>query len=318
MQSNPSWFLKTPLHSLLAITISSCIHLTLGLVLALILIGVGGKEGDSLKLTIASLDHAEEVTELSLTMDPPPVSPQERMDPSPELTLSTDISFAVATSGASIGGGNSGNSDSTGSNSAKVIALTASVGGGEVAATKPSKSRASFFGASAEGNRFVFVIDSSGSMRGPRWESLCKELIRAIQSLSPDQEFFVISFDSLAHPMFGVPPPRGKFLKAIQKNVDRLQNWIRSVRLGNNTLPSTAVGLAMKLEPDAIFLLSDGEILDSTLNDLRVWNRKQTEDGDVKAAIPIHTVLLHSQIGYVALESIAKENSGTFTPVQPR
>lgn len=311
MQSNPSWFSKTRLHSLIAFAISSCIHLTLGLALALILIGARGKDGNSLKIAIASLDNAEEVAELSLTVDPPPVSPAEQMDPSPELTISTDISFNVSTSGAAIGGGNKG------SHSASVIALTAGARGGEQAATKPSKSRASFFGANAEGNRFVFVIDSSGSMRGPRWESLCKELIRAIKSLSPDQEFFVIGFDSLAHPMFGVPPPRGKFLKAINKNVDRLQNWIRSVRLGNNTLPAAAVGLAMKLEPDAIFLLSDGEILDSTLNDLRVWNRKKTEDGEIKATIPIHTVLLHSQIGYAALESIAKENSGTFTPVQP-
>jgi len=311
MQSNPSWFSKTRLQSLIAFAISSCVHLLLGLTLALILIGARGRDGNSLKLAIASLDNAEEVAELSLTIDPPPVSPEEQMDPAVELTISTEISFAVSTSGASIGGGN------TGGNSASVIALAAGAGGGEEAATKPAKSRASFFGANAEGNRFVFVIDSSGSMRGPRWEALCKELIRAIKSLSPDQEFFVISFDSLAHPMFGVPPPRGKFLTAINKNVDRLQNWIRSVRLGNNTLPSTAVGLAMKLEPDAIFLLSDGEILDSTLNDLRVWNRKKTDEGEVKAAIPIHTVLLHSQIGYAALESIANENGGTFTPVQP-
>jgi len=311
MQSNPSWFSKTRLQSLIAFAISSCVHLLLGLTLALILIGARGRDGNSLKLAIASLDNAEEVAELSLTIDPPPVSPEEQMDPAVELTISTEISFAVSTSGASIGGGN------TGGNSASVIALTAGAGGGEEAATKPAKSRASFFGASAEGNRFVFVIDSSGSMRGPRWEALCKELIRAIKSLSPDQEFFVISFDSLAHPMFGVPPPRGKFLTAINKNVDRLQNWIRSVQLGNNTLPSAAVGLAMKLKPDAIFLLSDGEILDSTLNDLRVWNRKKTDEGEVKATIPIHTVLLHSQIGYAALESIANENGGTFTPVRP-
>ena len=74
----------------------------------------------------------------------------------------------------------------------------------------------------------------------------------------------------------------------------------------------------MRLQPDAIFLLSDGEILDSTLQDLRVWNRKRNDDGEAKAVVPIHTVLLHSQIGYAALEAIANENGGTFTPVQPR
>jgi uncharacterized protein YegL len=181
-----------------------------------------------------------------------------------------------------------------------------------------TKSRASFFGAHADGNRFVFVIDSSKSMLGPRWEALCKELMRAIRSLSPDQEFFVISFDSVAHPMFGVAPPKCKFLMAEDKNFERIQNWLRSIRHGSNTYPAEAVGIAIRLQPDAIFLLSDGEISDSTIEDLRVWNRKQNEEDEEVALIPIHTVLLHSQVGFIALETIAQENGGTFTPVEPR
>ena len=183
--------------------------------------------------------------------------------------------------------------------------------------TEKAKTGASFFGAQAEGNRFVFVIDSSGSMRGPRWESLCKELVRAIKSLSPDQDFFVISFDAFAHPMFGSAPPKGKFLKAIDRNVKRVQNWLLSIEHGRNTFPASSVGMAMKLEPDGIFLLSDGEIKDSTVTDLRIWNRKQNEDGSTNALVPIHTVLLHSLMGYETLETIARENGGTFTPVKP-
>jgi hypothetical protein len=181
-----------------------------------------------------------------------------------------------------------------------------------------SKLLASFFGAQAYGNRFVFVIDSSGSMRGARWEALQKELIRAIKSLSPDQEFFVISFDSMAHPMFGKAPPAGTFLKPTSKNVQRVQNWIRSIVHGRQTFPASSVGIAMALKPDAIFLLSDGEINDSTVTDLRVWNRTVDEQGYAKATIPIHTVLLHSDAGYATLEAIANENAGTFTPVAPR
>ena len=312
MQSDSSWHSKLGFQSWIGFTISACFHLSLCLTLALISISVGGTDGSSLKLGIASSDNAEDFAELSLTNESPPVDPEEHPDPTPELTISTDSSLTASIAGATMGGG------STTGDRTSLLALTAGVRGGDGTEAILPKSRASFFGAIAEGNRFVFIIDSSGSMRGPRWESLCTELIRAIKSLSPDQEFFVISFDSFAHPMFGVPPPKGKFLNAVNKNVDRLQNWIRSIRLGNNTLPAAAVGIAMKLKPDAIFLLSDGEILDSTLEDLRIWNRKKTEDGELKAAIPIHTVLLHSKNGYAALESIANENSGTFTPVQPR
>ena len=179
------------------------------------------------------------------------------------------------------------------------------------------KSNATFFGAEADGNRFVFVIDSSGSMRGPRWEALCRELIRALQSLSPDQEFFIISFDSSAHPMFGLVPQRGAFLNPTAVNVANVLNWLVTFQLGGKTYPSSAVEMAMKLEPDAIFLLSDGEISDSTVQDLRLWNHKKDKEANAKTLIPIHTVLLHSQIGFATLQTIANENSGTFTPVRP-
>lgn len=287
--------------------------MALCLTLAFILISANSSVGKSLQLSNASNDPSADVTLLDVTLDLNPVQPDVSADPTLKLsTMSTDLSLPTDSVVASIGTG-----DSNG-NVAAQVAEAASMGGADEAVAHQSKTRASFFGAHADGNRFVFVIDSSGSMRGPRWEALCKELIRAIKSLSPDQDFFVISFDSIAHPMFGLAPPKGKFLKAVSKNVDRVQNWLLSIRHGSQTFPASAVGIAMKLEPDAIFLLSDGEISDSTVEDLRLWNRKKEEDGEIKVLVPIHTVLLHSQIGYATLETIARENGGTFTPVQPR
>ncbi len=313
MQSNPSWISKQRTQSLIAFFISTCIHLVLCLALAFILISAQGEIGKSWQFAIVSRDDVQEVSQLDFTFEATALSPLVPVDPTFALSsVSADISPALAPVTSSFSHG-----EAVGSVVAQV-AEAASTGGSNKGTTQKSKSQASFFGAQAEGNRFVFVIDSSGSMRGPRWEALCKELIRAIQSLSPDQDFFVISFDSTAHPMFGIPPPNGKFLKAVKKNVDRLQNWIRSIEHGRQTFPASAVGIAMKLEPDAIFLLSDGEINDSTVADLRIWNRKMATDGDVKTLVPIHTVLLHSQIGFATLEAIANENGGTFTPVRPR
>ncbi len=308
-----NWFTKPQTQSLIAFSISSFVHLVLCLTLAFILINAQGSVGKSLQLSYASTDSSADVTQLDATMDLNPVQPDLPSDPTIRISaMSADISLPLEPAVSSMG-----DRDSNG-NVAAQVAKAASTGGADEAVAHHSKSRASFFGAHADGNRFVFVIDSSGSMRGPRWEALCKELIRAIKSLSPDQDFFVISFDSMAHPMFGVAPPKGKFLKAVEKNVDRIQNWLRSIRHGSQTFPASAVGIAMKLEPDAIFLLSDGEISDSTVEDLRMWNRKKDDDGDVKVLVPIHTVLLHSQIGYATLEIIARENGGTFTPVHPR
>ncbi len=313
MQRKLSWLSKPKTQSLIAFSVSTVIHFGICLTLAFILISTLGDSGKSLQLAMVSTDETDAINELDFTVDSNSVSADVPFDSKIELSaMSRDIatpSFAIASS--------IGRADSL-DDAAAQAAQAARAGGADEVVDHKSKTRASFFGAEADGNRFVFVIDSSGSMRGPRWEALCKELVRAIKSLSPDQEFFVLSFDSMAHPMFGLAPPKGKFLKAVDKNLDRIRNWLRSIQHGSQTLPSSAVGIAMKLEPDAIFLLSDGEINDSTVEDLRIWNRKKDEEGNVKTLVPIHTVLLHSPMGFATLETIARENGGTFTPVRAR
>lgn len=306
----------------IAFVVSLCIHLTAAIVLAFCLV-IGGGEGEgSLLVSLAS--EAATAPELSSFA----IENQADLEPSPEPAetfvpeLNTSLSLDLVAPILEERIGTVGTLQSELASQVKLA--SASIGSADrikaaaASESDKSKTRAIFFGAEAYGNRFVFVIDSSGSMRGPRWDALYAELMRAIQSLSEDQEFFIISFDSSAHPMFGEPPPKGKFLHPDQKSIERVSSWLRSIQLGHQTFPSGAVGIAMALKPDAVFLLSDGEINDSTVQDLRVWNRVQDEDGNPKPHFPIHTVLLHSQIGFATLERIAQENGGTFTPVSAR
>jgi len=301
--------------ALVAFSISTCLHLAACVTLALILIGSKTNGRSTLNFAMSTEDADEALTtfEVSAPIDETSEEPAEPNTvielPTLELDSSLDEPTEVMPGTTAQGP------------SASVTLASSLAGAAGIELPKNYRSKASFFGAEAYGNRFVFVIDSSGSMRGIRWQSLCFELERAIKSLSPDQEFFIISFDSMAHPMFGKAPPLGKFLNPTPKNVTRARNWLRSIEHGHQTLPASAVLVAMKLKPDAIFLLSDGEINDTTVSDLRIWNHKidlQEEEEDIKTLIPIHTVLLHSAIGYATLERIASENSGTFTPVQPR
>lgn len=303
----------------IAFVVSLCIHLTAAIALAFCLVMGGGEGEGSLLVSLAS--EAATVPELSSFA----IENQADLEPSPEPTetfvpeLNTSLTMDVVTPMLEERIGTVGTLQSELASQVKFA--SASTGSADrirasaASESDKSKTKAIFFGAEAYGNRFVFVIDSSGSMRGPRWNALYAELMRAIQSLSEDQEFFIISFDSSAHPMFGEPPPKGKFLHPDQKSIERVSSWLRSIQLGHQTFPSGAVGIAMALKPDAVFLLSDGEINDSTVQDLRVWNRVQDKDGNPKPHFPIHTVLLHSQIGFATLERIAQENGGTFTPV---
>ena len=77
-------------------------------------------------------------------------------------------------------------------------------------------------------------------------------------------------------------------------------------------MPAQAMQYALELNPDAIFLLSDGELQDNTVAVLRLLN----PPGSERRQIPVHTVHLFSFQGRLTLQQIALENSGTFTSIQ--
>jgi hypothetical protein len=311
--ANPSVGPTTVFRLWMSLLISASLHLGLAVLLAMVLVVSQRNGSGTIHLNASDSDADQSVPELAeLDMSSSPsTSTEESNSQTIALDLPTnELDFESLSSGSMRVPIRAVSTDA--------ISGKSLVGGMQVIlqeSDKPKSSRATFFGAQAEGNRFVFVIDSSGSMRGPRWMALAFELCRTIRALSPDQEFFVISFDYTAHPMFGIAPPIGKFLLAKPDDISKFENWLRGVVPGGGTYPSEAVGIALKLKPDAIFLLSDGEIQDSTVAELRTYNHMMDENGYPKTLIPIHTILLHSQIGYATLETIALENSGTFTPV---
>ncbi|QDV27755.1 vWA domain-containing protein [Aureliella helgolandensis] len=170
---------------------------------------------------------------------------------------------------------------------------------------------ASFFGAKAYGDRFVFVLDSSHSMKGDRWLYACNQLIDSLNGLSSGQEFFVLCFDAETTFLFNQQPARSKYYRADRETVARVKRWLRSRTLGRATMPAEALQYALTFSPDAIFLLSDGELQDDTLSRLKRLNGFSSS----RRQIPIHTVHLFSAKGRGTLRRIARENSGSFTPV---
>ena len=173
---------------------------------------------------------------------------------------------------------------------------------------------ASFFGSYAEGSRFVYVLDSSRSMQGDRWIYACQQLVDSLQSLKEGQEFFVICFDMKTTFLFNLPLDQVGFLPAGDEVTQRVKRWLRSRSsyLGRATMPAEALQYALQLNPDAIFMLSDGELQDHTVLALQLTNGTQSE----RRQIPIHTVHLMSAEGRQTLEVIAAQNGGSFRHVE--
>lgn len=186
------------------------------------------------------------------------------------------------------------------------------LGAEELADVQGSKS-ANFYGLAAKGKRFVFVIDSSTSMWGPRWIDVRKELIRSIRKLEKDQYFFVVCFDVSSLSMFGAESIQKDFASATEENFRKLEYWLSQHTLGPGTRATTSLSEALRLKPDAIFLLTDGEFQDNVLQMLRTNNRNKAK----KRKTTVNTIGFHSQLGAPLLSQIATENYGQFRYVAP-
>jgi hypothetical protein len=190
--------------------------------------------------------------------------------------------------------------------------------GGEAAGEEGTE----FFGVQATGSKFVFVCDCSRSMTGMKWSELNIELNRCLGALGPGKSFYVIFFDGENHPMFEPFGREPKLLDATAQNIDKARYWIANVSLGPNTSPFESMKFGANLEPDTMFLLTDGEFGDYTAPYMRDFNKKRKAKG--KKPVVVHTIGFFSQKHQLVLERIAKDSGGTYKfvegpqPVKPK
>ncbi|MCA9222751.1 MAG: VWA domain-containing protein [Planctomycetales bacterium] len=182
--------------------------------------------------------------------------------------------------------------------------------GQELSAAGGEGRGAEFFGIRAGGEKFVFVVDSSRSMTGQRWQQASRELLASIQRLDEDMLFYVIFFDETAHPMFDRDLPEEAMLAATPANIERLREWIASMPFGQDTKPLKSMRLALDLRPDAIYLLSDGEFADQTATYLRHNNMVNENDRLKMPGVVVHTIGFQAAEGQAVLKRIASENGG--------
>ena len=172
-----------------------------------------------------------------------------------------------------------------------------------------------FFGTQAIGSRFVFIIDASDSMNeGFRWHQAVRELEASIDKLSKDQKALVLLYNFQTFPMFNTPPDQLKLLPVTEEFKTRLSQWLgRQVPIGG-TRPAFALEYSLTLDPDAIFLLSDGMLADNSIQILAKHNAaRDPKNGDF-TKVPIHTVSLGPNVlGAQLMKLIADNNDGEFT-----
>lgn len=173
-----------------------------------------------------------------------------------------------------------------------------------------------FCGVAGGGNHFVYLVDSSGSM-GDAFTSARLELIRSIETLRPDQRFYVVFFDAepdymrLSDP--GTDEPQS--VSATAENKRRLREWALGIGMNRGRAPYEPLRFALGLRPDVIFLLSDGEFPQSIEELLREENRFDNLFGDSGPRCIVHTIGYHSREGESRMRRIAEQNGGRYRHV---
>ncbi|HEX5106662.1 MAG TPA: VWA domain-containing protein, partial [Pirellulaceae bacterium] len=180
---------------------------------------------------------------------------------------------------------------------------------------------AQFFGVKASGRRFVFIVDSSNSMRGGKFDAAKEELMYAIRRLSKEQAFYIIFFDQNAERMRLPPSTEPELLPvpAVNENINRAEKWVGTVANELRTDPYDAVKFAIDMVPDAIYLLTDGKFTDRGLTERYLKNNNIIDDPleGRRPKVVIHTICFWQKDGELALQAIAKDYGGTYRFVPP-
>jgi hypothetical protein len=185
-----------------------------------------------------------------------------------------------------------------------------------------SKVKTQFCGVEGGGNHFVYIVDSSGSMRDG-FQSARTELLASIDQLKPDQRFYVIFFDSEPDFMRITNPDEDEpaSVMATPENKQKLRRWAMTIQQGAGRHPTALLPFVLKMRPDVIFLLSDGEFPDSVGELLKSENKMENLFGESGPISIVHTIRYHGLEGETGRKAeatmiqIAKENGGQYRHV---
>lgn len=179
-------------------------------------------------------------------------------------------------------------------------------GGGGNGDGSSSKAATEFFGIGGYGQVFVYVVDCSGSMsENDKFDRARYELLKSIEQLGKDQQYYVIFYN---HTMYPMDPQKPLF--ATQDNLAKSTEWINRCEPMGGTNPMPALQLALSMKPDAIYFLTDGQFDLGVMQELRRRNRT-----DLKRhthVVQIHTICFYDRSAEGMMKTIARDSGGEY------
>ncbi len=166
--------------------------------------------------------------------------------------------------------------------------------------------RASFFGVEAQGRRFAYILDVSGSMAyGHKMEAMRAALVQSIDGLEGGSQFLVVLYSGDAWPLGG----RARWKDARNRDKAWARRAIAQINPSGSTNPTPAFMEVFGVRPraDAIYFMTDGEFPPRVATEVASLNAKHR--------IPIHCISFVSRASERVMRQIAAESGGSYTHI---
>ncbi|MFP6618317.1 MAG: hypothetical protein VB877_03150 [Pirellulaceae bacterium] len=172
------------------------------------------------------------------------------------------------------------------------------------------------FGLQGKGTRFVYVFDRSGSMAGFQGKPLANakaQLLASLADLGSAHQFQIVFYadrPAVFNPR-SLSTARMLFADAATKKI--AERWVRGVVADGSTRHLDALLLAIRMQPDVIFFLTDAEEPRMTPLELEKIKRANQRVG-----ASIHAIEFGagpSQVSNNFLQRLARSNGGQHTYV---
>jgi len=116
----------------------------------------------------------------------------------------------------------------------------------------------SLFGVEGTGSKFVYVFDRSISMEGPPLRAAKTQLVKSLASLDSVHQFQIIFFNH--EPLtWDITAGQRRVAFATDRNKRLAKKFVRGVSASGGTYCRAALQLALRMQPDVIFFLTDAD-----------------------------------------------------------
>ncbi len=172
------------------------------------------------------------------------------------------------------------------------------------------KAAVNVFGTQGVGHKFAYVFDRSLSMEGSGRSPLevaKAEMIASLDSMDDTHQFQIVFYNETAK-AFNPSGQKGKLAFATEQNKERARRFIGSIMASGRTEHEAAIKLAIRMQPDVIFFLTDA-------NEPQLNGRQLYEIQRQAAGIQINAIefgIGPKQGGDNFLNKLARQNGGQY------